>query len=395
MVAPLHAGAGQMRRGLLLIALALVAAVATGVWTLMLRPVTVEIAHAERDVPVEVFGLGTVEARVQSKIGFKVSGVLMQLAADIGDHVAKGVVLARLDSREQGARLARAKAAVEQAEANLQRAMASVEKAEANYANAKNISERRRKLAQTNITSVEAAETAEAAERAAAADANLAKSDVAVAQAAISDAKAQQRQEAATFDFHTLTAPYDAMVIARQKELGSALGAGEPVFTIIDAKSVWVLAYIDEARAGEIAVGQPAEIVLRSQPSRRLSGRVARIEPESDRVNEERRVEVAFNAIPEDFNLGEQAEVYIATLHLVQALLLPEAAIGNLGKAMGTAWTVEDGRLQQRQVALGHRLLDGRYEIVGGLPEQASVVARLRPGLRVGRAVNVGGALGR
>ena len=302
------------------------------------------MARVERDVPVQVFGLGTVEARVQSKIGFKVSGVLLDLAADVGDCVAKGAVLARLNSREEGARLARAKAAVEQAEANLQRATASLEKAEANYANAKSINERRQRLAQTNVTSVEAAETAQAAERAAAADVNLAKSDIAVARAAISDAKAQREQEQATFDFHTLTAPYDAMVIARQKELGSALAAGESVFSIIDAKTVWVLAYIDESKAGEIAVGQLTEIVLRSEPSRRIAGRVARIQPESDRVNEERRIEIAFNAIPENFNLGEQAEVYITTVHLTQTLLVPEAAIEDLGKATGTVWTVEDGR---------------------------------------------------
>ena len=138
-----------------------------------------------------------------------------------------------------------------------------------------------------------------------------------------------------------------------------------------------------------------AEIVLRSKPSRRIAGRVARIQPESDRVNEERRIEVAFNAIPENFNLGEQAEVYITTVHLAQALLVPEAAIEDLGKAAGTVWTVEDGRLQQRQVILGHRLLDGRYEITGGLPDKAAVVTQLGRGLRVGRAADIAQAQSR
>jgi HlyD family secretion protein len=373
----------------LLAVLAIVAGAAFFAWSLLLRPIEVHTAQAERDVAVQVFGLGTVEARVQSKIGFKVAGVLVDLAADVGDRVAKGAVLARLDSREQAARVARAKAAVEQATANLQKATASVEKAEANYANAKNIRTRRETLAQSNIASVETAETAANAERASAAELNLAKSDVAVAQAAIGDAKAQQQQETATFDFHSLVAPYDAMVIVRQKELGSALGTGEPVFTVIDPKSVWVLAYVDESKAGEIAVGQPAGIVLRSQPNRRISGHVARIQPESDRVNEERKVEVAFDKIPENFNLGEQAEVSITTVHLPQALLVPEAAIDDMQKNAGFVWTVEDGHLQRREVALGHRLLDGRYEITGGLPDNAVPVLQLVRGLRIGRAAAV------
>jgi HlyD family secretion protein len=218
---------------------------------------------------------------------------------------------------------------------------------------------------------------------------NLAASDVAVARAAIGDAKAQLQQESATLDFHTLAAPYDAMVTARLKELGSALGAGEPVFTLIDPKSVWALAFIDESRAGEIQIGETAEIVLRSQPSRRIAGRVVRIEPESDRVNEERKVEVAFDQIPDNFNLGEQAEVYITTVRLPQSLLVPEAAIEGLGKNLGTVWTVEDAHLQKHEVTLGHRLLDGRYEITGGVPDKATVVAQLRSGLRVGRAAKI------
>ena len=374
---------------LLAILLAVIVAVGAGAWVLFFSPVNVQVSQVERDVAVQVFGLGTVEARVTSKVGFKVSGVLVELGADVGDRVAKGAVLARLDDREQRAQLARAKAAIEQTEANLQRAKASVEKAKATSANATRISERQQRLVQTNSTSVEAAETAKTTQDAALADLNLANSDVLVAQANIDDARAQQQQQSATLDFHTLTAPYDAMVTARLKELGSALGAGEPVFTLIDPKSVWVLAYIDESKAGEIRVGDPVEFVLRSLPRQRLQGQVARIEPESDRVNEERRVEIAFDRIPDSFNLGEQAEVYIRTVRLPQALLVPEAAIEGLGQGRGTIWTVEDGRLQKREVTLGHRLLDGRYEIAGGLPDNAVAVNQLRSGLRIGRAAKI------
>ncbi|HEY4982214.1 MAG TPA: efflux RND transporter periplasmic adaptor subunit [Pseudolabrys sp.] len=379
------------RRRLLLLSIAPALVIAAGAiaWALFFRPIDVQVSQPERDVMVQVFGLGTVEARVTSKVGFKASGVLVELRADVGDRVAKGAVLARLDDREQTARVGRATAATEQADANLQRAMANVQKAQANYANAKTISERRQKLVQSATASVESAETTKTAQDAALADVNLAASDVAVARAAIGDAKAQLQQESATLDFHTLAAPYDAMVTARAKELGSALGAGEPVFTLIDPTSVWALAFIDESKSGEIAVGEVAEIVLRSRPNQQFSGQVARIEPESDRVNEERRVAIAFDKLPADFHLGEQAEAYITTVRLAQALLVPEAAIVGLGKNRGTVWTVEDGHLQQRDVTLGHRLLDGRYEIAGGVPDKAVVVAQLPNGLRAGRAAKI------
>ena len=357
-------------------------------WGMYFRAITVQVAAVQRDVAVQIFGLGTVEARITSKIGFKVSGVLVDLQADVGNQVPKGTVLARLDDREQSARVARAKAAIEQTEANLQKTTAGLEKAKANLANAKSISERRQQLVQSSSASVESAETARTTLDVANAELSLASSDIAVSRAAIGDAKAQLQLEGATLDFHTLAAPYDAMITARLKELGSALGAGEPVFTLIDPKSVWVLTYIDESKSGEIKVGDPTEIVLRSRPNQRFQGKVARIEPESDRVNEERRVAIAFDQLPADFHLGEQAEAYITTARLAQPLLVPETAIGGLGKNRGTVWTVEDGRLQEHEATFGHRLLDGRYEIIGGVPDKALVVSALRSGLRVGRAAN-------
>jgi HlyD family secretion protein len=365
-----------------------VALLAVG-WMAFVRPVGVEVAGPARDVAVQVFGLGTVEARITSKVGFKVAGVLTDLRADVGDRVSKGAVLARLDDREQRAQVARSKAAVEQAEANLQKANASVQKAQANYENAKRISERRQALVQSKSASIETAETAQAVRDAALGDLKLAKSDVAVANAAISDAKAQEQQQEVILDFLTLTAPYDAMVTTRLKDLGAALAASEPVFTLVDPKTIWVLAFIDESKAGEIKVGEPAEIVLRSHPHQRLAGKVARIEPESDRVNEERRIEVAFGRIPANANLGEQAEVYITIVRLPQALLVPEAAIIGLAKSGGTVWTVEDGHLQQHAVTLGHRLLDGRYETTSGVPAGAKVVTQLRSGMRIGRAAKI------
>ena len=253
------------------IVLALVGAAGAAAWALYFRSVSVQVAQVERDVSVEVFGLGTVEARVASKIGFKASGVLVDLRADVGNRVAKGTVLARLDDREQQARSrpgpGRSRTGAGQsAKGNGQRRQGQSQLRERQ--------EHRR--ASTSVASEPkhvggARPTFQRPQkRRRRADVDLAESEVAVARAAISDAKAQGQQEAATLDFHTLTSPYDAMITARLKELGSALGAGEPVFTLIDPQQVWVLAYIDESKAGEIQIGEPAEIVLRSRPSQRF-----------------------------------------------------------------------------------------------------------------------------
>ena len=95
------------------------------------RPIAVEVASIEKNVPIRVFGLGTVEARVMSKIGFEVGATLVELHADHGDRVTKGQVLARLASSEQEAKVAKARAALLIAETNINRADANLERARA------------------------------------------------------------------------------------------------------------------------------------------------------------------------------------------------------------------------------------------------------------------------
>jgi HlyD family secretion protein len=114
-----------------------------------------------------------------------------------------------------------------------------------------------------------------------------------------------------------------------------------------------------------------------------------RIEIESDRVNEEYRVYVRCGGCPLPFHLGEQVEVRITVARLPSARLVKLNALVSVRGQEATAWTVEDGRLQQRQVALGHRTLDGRVEIVSGVPEGAEIVDGPASGLEVGRKATI------
>lgn len=367
-----------------------IGAVGAAVFLFMfIRPVPVEIARPAENMPVKVFGLGTVEARILSKIGFEVGAALVELNADHGDRVKKDDVLARLHSAEQEARVAKAKAGMVNAEAAVKMAEAAVGKARAVLAQKKQTNKRKQALFARQTVSVETAEEAQMEQDVAAAELAVAISDVDVAKAALEDARAQLDVEKVLLDHHILRAPYDAIIVQRHKELGSVLSPGEALFTLVAPETVWALAYIDEARAGDLRVGQPAEVRLRSLPRQMFEGHVTRIGIESDRVSEERRVYIACDRCPDSFHLGEQAEIFITTGNLDKALLVPETAIEHFDGTKGTVWTVEDGELRRREVALGHRTLDSRLEVTDGLPEGARVVTALRPGLREGRAAKV------
>lgn len=360
-------------------------------WRIYFSPLTVKVAPVQSNVEEQVFGLGQVGARVQSNLGFKVAGVISELDADQGGLVHAGQILARLDARDIEAQVALAKANVAQARANVIKAQADVASAKVTLANDTQINQRYAGLVPSGSIAKETAENAEAAMEVARANVQVAQSEAALDDAAVQSAEAQQRFEEATLAQYTLTAPYDGWVVSRNLELGASFNPGnssQSVFTLVEANSVWIVSYVDETLAGRLQLGQPADIVLRSDPTKRFPGHIARIEIQSDAVNEERVVDVAFNQIPENIHLAEQAEVFITTGQLKQAVLVAQSAVMDFAQGKGTVWTLERGKIAKRSVTFGPQLLDGRLPVLSGLPEGAAVVLP-QSGLRVGRPANV------
>ena len=374
----------------LLVVVALAAA-GIGLRLLLLhRPVEVDVARPESDVAVRVFGLGTQEARIATKLGFETQAALVEVRVDHGDRVAAGTLLARLDGGEARARLDKSVAGVAAAEAALAKSEALAARARTVAEQKRRVDQRRRSLVERQTVSIEAAEQAELDARVGEADAAVAERDVEAARVALTAARAQAALDAVLFERHRLLAPFDGVVIARHRELGAVMNPGEAFVTLVDPASVWIQAFVDEARAGDLAVGQPAEVRLRSRPDRAFSGRVARIGLENDRVGEERRIFVTCGDCPAEFHLGEQAEVVVTTGRLARALLVPETVLRMVGPAEAVGWTVVGGRLREAHLRLGARLLDGRIEILGGLPDGGGLVTtKDGGGFRDGRAVRL------
>src|SRR5712691_8823441 len=149
------------------------------------RPVAVEIARSEQNVRAAVFGLGTIEARIQSKIGLDVSGILIELNADHGDRVRAGDVLARLRPFKQEARVAKARAGMLNAEAALKRSEAAANKSTAQLAQRARINQRRQALLGKQYVAMEVAEQTQTDEDAAVVDIAVTAADIEIARAAV------------------------------------------------------------------------------------------------------------------------------------------------------------------------------------------------------------------
>ena len=113
-------------------ALVLVAAVVLIKLTL-LAPQKVKLVSLEkRDLTAQVYGNGTVEAKVVVGVSSKITGRIIELYADQGNYVKRGQLLAKLENNDFIQQQHQSEAGVNRAAASLNVEQANLQKAKAN-----------------------------------------------------------------------------------------------------------------------------------------------------------------------------------------------------------------------------------------------------------------------
>jgi HlyD family secretion protein len=330
-------------------------------------PPEVKIIKAERrDLTAQVYGNGTVEAKVVVGISSKTTGKVIQLYADQGDRVKKGLLLAKLENDDVIQQRTQSEAEVSRSDATLNVEMANLKKAGANLKLAENNVRRYRDLVGKNLVSRQEAEQYENGYQ-------VAEEEVARCTAAVESARMGQKANRAGLGVAKskvadtlIYAPQDGVIISRDLEKGATVTPGMSIFRLADPQTVWVKANVDESQLKGVTVGRKAAINLRSMPGEQLQGQVARVGRESDRVTEELEVDVAFTPALKDFRLGEQADVHITTEARKGVLSIPSAALVSKGKSRGV-FLVEKGRLKFREITAGIEDPQHFTEVLTGL----------------------------
>lgn len=279
------------------------------------------VSHGE--IIAEVMGTGTLEARVKTTVSPRIQERLAEVLVDQGDHVKAGQLLARLDDAEAKQQVAIAASSLEAARKTLERVRADLARSEAVLTQARLSHTRLMNLAATQAVSQSDAD--KAAEALAVAEADMRRS-----QATISEAEAQtvvagnnllfRREQLA---FTEIKAPYDGLIIRRDRDPGDIVVPGASLMQVISCQELWISAWVDETAMPALAPDQPARIVFRSEPGRGYPGKVARIGREADRETREFLVDVRVSELPQNWAVGQRAEVFIETGRHADALLLP------------------------------------------------------------------------
>ena len=222
----------------------------------------------------------------------------------------------------------------------------------------------------------------------------LAVAEAEIARAAAGFVEGQKRLAAAerSLDFHrarlhdtTVEAPFDGLVVRRDRDAGDVVTAGSSVLHVVSLEEMWITAWVDETELSRLAEGQTARVIFRSEPETEYPGVVVRLGRETDRETREILVDVRVDRLPATWAIGQRAEVYIRVDHREDTVVLPASLL--LRRDGGTGVMVDEGgRARWHDVVVG---LSGRevVEVASGLVAGDVVVA---PGTPSGGALRDG-----
>ncbi len=342
-------------------------------YRLKLAPLAV-VGHtiACGEIVAETLGTGTLEARVATTVSARIQERLLEVLVDQGDPVKAGQLLARLDDAESQQQVAIAAATLAAAKQTAARVRADLARSEAVLEAAQR--DHKRITALTTSRAVSQADADKASESLRVAEADLARSRAAIAEAegqiTVAEKTLLFRQDQLAFT--RIHAPYDGLIIRRDRDAGEILVPGASLLQMISLDELWVSAWVDETALPALQPDQPARIVFRSEPGRSYAGKVARLGRETDRETREFLVDVHAAELPKTWTIGQRAEVFIETERQPDAVLLPAAFVvwksGQAGVLVN-----EGGKVRWRTITLGLRGKE-HFAVLTGLKAGEQIV---------------------
>jgi RND family efflux transporter MFP subunit len=329
---------------------------------------------------------GYIVARRQATVASKITGKMVELDIEEGDHVQEGQIIARLDDSN-------VRAALAAAHAQLDFAKAGLAETEVNLANARRDFDRQTSLVKGHFVSQAALDNSKTSMDALTAQLATQRSNIEVAQRNVEVA---DRNLADTI----VRAPFSGVVTvkaAQPGEIVSPLSAGggftrTGIGTIVDMDSLEIQVDVNENFINRVEPAQKVTAKLNAYPDWQIPGHVIAVIPTADRSKGTVTVRIALDQkdpriLPE---MGVRVSFLASSpgegaVHPVPGLNLPSDAVQVSGP-VGVVYVVHDSTVERRAVKLGASS-SNQVTVLSGLQPAERVAigdfARLKDGVRV------------
>ena len=289
---------------------------------------------------------GTIKPRYESDLGFRVSGKIVERLVNIGDRVAPGMTLARLDASDY-------RLSLESAEAELKAAQSSLKQTEADEKRYAALNEKKwvsdANYEQKKATADEARGRVERATRALA----LAKNQLA---------------------YTDLVATEAGVITALPVEVGQVVSAGQLIARVARLDELEAVVSIPESRI-DADRNAAATVTLWADADRVYAAKLREISPQADPAT--RTYQARYSLMKPDaaIALGKTATVHLASRGAGERAKLPLAAVFR-DQGQPSVWLIDEahGRLIKKSVEVS-AWTETSAIISGGLAAGQKIVA--------------------
>ena len=289
---------------------------------------------------------GTVVPRIESTLGFRVAGKIVQRSVDVGAVVKPGDIIASLDPSDYRLAVDNARAALASADADYARAKADHERylnLRGSMAFVPQTLDQRQSLASTALARVDQARS-----QLSSAENNLA--------------------------YTVLRADAAGVVTAVQAEVGQVMAQGQGVVRLARLDELEIVVGVPEHRLKVVRAAQGATFELWSDPGRRHAAKLRELSPSADPVTRTYAARFSVLEPPEFIGLGMTATLGFERPDATPVAEVPLSAIFQRG-TQPAVWVVDrdTGAVELRPVTIA-RWRDDTAAILSGV-KQGELIA--------------------
>jgi RND family efflux transporter MFP subunit len=358
------------------------------------EPPTVAVAKVARaDLSNDLLLTAEFEPFQEVDVMAKVSGYIKEIKVDIGDRVREGRLLATLEIPEMQDDLARASAAIDEANAELatardelQRAQSSHDMAHLSYSRVLDVSKK-----EPGLVPQQDVDEAHSRDLVAEAQVSAAKSRIAECEQRIRVSEAERSRVKTLYQYTAIIAPFTGVITKRYANSGSLIQAGTssqamPVVRISENGLLRLDLPVPESAVPLVHLGGTVNVRV-SALNRSFPGRIARF---ADKVDEATRTMKTEVDVPNPSLVlvpGMYAEVKLITAARRNVLTVPVEAVDGAGDLTRVFTVAPAGEIHIVPVSLGIQTAREVEIHSGDLKDGDDVVVGPRSGLKEGAKV--------
>ena len=343
-------------------------------------PMSVEVGKPTTgDISAQLNIVGNLIGEATVDVVPRTAGRLVSVNVKLGDRVARGQLIAKIEDQEVNEQVKQAEASYAVAQATIRQREADLKFSEINLERSKN-------LFQRQLLPRQSLDDAEARQSASAAQLDLSRAQFSQAEARLEELRIAKGNT-------SIVSPVNGFVGKRNADPGAWASSQTPVVSVVDISSVRLVANVVERDLRLVNAGDPALVEVDAFPGESFKGRIARVAPVLDPATRTAEIEIEVPNAGFRLKPGMYARMSVTIESRTGATLVPKSSIVDYDGKRGVFTMTSDNKAQFVPIEIGIED-ENRVEARSGVAPSDTFVTGGASSLRNGDTLVLAGQRG-